>query len=475
MQPMHVVSPPRHADDAVPIGACYALKAPLKEAPRPVGEWDAKRIADFALFAALALSGAAHAVSAAMQEVNATDSATDCATLHGRLLAGKAPRASTEEDNEALHALTGSIGLMLFEATLLPFVLATWAALLGLGTRRAKDVTRAAVALVLLALACLLRSYREPVTRGELFELAFIIGTVHFINGLFMLEDDPEADVAALVRKYRRALSLAGTGIAMGYFFNFVQPIVRAIDGGKKRSPGSAAATLPIMLGGKDEALLRGSCALNILIPRDLPDADLRGEIRKLASPSGTIIGDQGFRPMPVNFLPPTQAPHPDGMFDIPTAVGALYQRRRHQKELDEQAMAEEDQAFNEHAFSVVERHVSAAMNCAQRPCRLLVSARSLLASLLRDDVTSANTATAGAPVDTSEVSLAFELTDFANALIGLIERDPLARKHVRVWSVPPPPFDMQMIAGLCRACDDAPSPNEDNSYKSANGAREML
>ena len=74
--------------------------------------------------------------------------------------------------------------------------------------------------------------------RLEQVELAFIIGTVHFINGLFMLEDDPEADVAALVRKYRRALSLAGTGIAMGYFFNFVQPIVRAIDGGKKRSPG---------------------------------------------------------------------------------------------------------------------------------------------------------------------------------------------------------------------------------------------
>ena len=284
----------------------------------------------------------------------------------------------------------------------------------------------------------------KPVTRGELFELAFIVGTVHFVNNLLMLKDDPEADVEALVRKYRRARSLAGTGIAMGYFFNFVQPIVHAIDGGRqprKPLPGSAAATLPIMLDGKDEAL-RGSCALNILIPRDLPNAYLRDEIRKLASPSGTIVGDQSFRPMPVNFLPLTDG-ITDGMFDIPTAVNALYQRRCHQKELDEKdekAMEEEDQAWNEQAFNAVDR---------------------LLASLRRDDVAGANTATAGAPVDTSEVSLAFELADFANALIGLIQRDPLARKHVRVWSVPPPPFDMQVIAGLCSACDDAPSPNE--------------
>ena len=166
-------------------------------------------------------------------------------------------------------------------------------------------------------------------------------------------------------------------------------------------------------------------------------------------------------------------------MFDIPTAVNALYQRRCHQKELDEKdekAMEEEDPAFNEQAFNAVERHISAAMNCAQqRLSRLPVISRSLLASLRRDDVAGANTATAGAPVDTSEVSLAFELADFANALIGLIERDPLARKHVRVWSVPPPPFDMQMIAGLCRACDDTPLPNEDNNYKSAMGRRAML
>ncbi|EOD39342.1 hypothetical protein EMIHUDRAFT_108891 [Emiliania huxleyi CCMP1516] len=472
-----LVTQPLHADD-VPPGACYELKAPLKEAPRPVGGWDARRIADFALFATLAASGAAHAIYTAMQEANVTDIATDSATLHGRLLAGMAPHAGAEADKETFHALAGSIGLMLFDAALLPFVLATWAALLGLGTRRAKDVTRAAIALVLLVLALLFRSDTEPVTRGELFELAFIVGTVHFVNNLLMLEDDPEADVAALVRKYRRALSLAGTGIAMGYFFNFVLPIVRAIDGGRKRLPGSAAATpLPIMLDGKNEAL-RGSCALNILIPRDLPDAYLRDAIRKLASPSGTIIGDQSFRPMPVTFLPLTDG-ITDGMFDIPTAVNALYQRRCHQKELDEKdekAMEEEDPAFNEQAFNAVERHISAAMNCAQqRLSRLPVISRSLLASLRRDDVAGANTATAGAPVDTSEVSLAFELADFANALIGLIERDPLARKHVRVWSVPPPPFDMQMIAGLCRACDDTPLPNEDNNYKSAMGRRAML
>ncbi|EOD11763.1 hypothetical protein EMIHUDRAFT_120249 [Emiliania huxleyi CCMP1516] len=386
-----LVTQPLHADD-VPPGACYELKAPLKEAPRPVGGWDARRIADFALFATLAASGAGHAIYTAMQEANVTDIATDSAALHGRLLAGMAPHAGAEADKETFHALAGSIGLMLFDAALLPFVLATWAALLGLGTRRAKDVTRAAIALVLLLLALLFRSDTKPVTRGELFELAFIVGTVHFVNNLLMLEDDPEADVAALVRKYRRALSLAGTGIAMGYFFNFVLPIVRAIDGGRKRLPGSAAATpLPIMLDGKNEAL-RGSCALNILIPRDLPDVHLRDAIRKLASPSGTIIGDQSFRPMPVTRM------------------------------ASRMACSTSPRRLTRSISAGLQCHISAAMNCAQqRLSRLPVISRSLLASLRRDDVAGANTATAGAPVDTSEVSLALELADFANALIGLI------------------------------------------------------
>ena len=41
--------------------------------------------------------------------------------------------------------------------------------------------------------------------------------------------------------------------------------------------------------------------------------------------------------------------------------------------------------------------------------------------------------------------------TTAPNALLGLIQRDKVARDHVRVWSVPPPPFDLEHLATLCR------------------------
>ena len=53
-------------------------------------------------------------------------------------------------------------------------------------------------------------------------------------------------------------------------------------------------------------------------------------------------------------------------------------------------------------------------------------------------------------------MAMALELTDFTNAMHGLISRDPVVSEHVRLWSVPGPPFELGLFEDLCRSHTEA-------------------
>ena len=52
-------------------------------------------------------------------------------------------------------------------------------------------------------------------------------------------------------------------------------------------------------------------------------------------------------------------------------------------------------------------------------------------------------------------LTIAQEMTDFTNALYKLVDTHEVTRKHVMLWSVPPPPFEMQEIMEMCHTDDD--------------------
>ena len=389
--------------------------------------------------------------------------------------AGKGAGARNEEGGwpDAVRHVMGVLGTMLFDAASMPFVLSVWTLLFGLGVHRGRDLTRSMVALALIFAALPLRT--TPVTMDEVFKVAFMLGTIHFITALLVLEEDGEAEVKELIAKHRRQVAMPGTGLALGYFFNFVKPIAEGLAAAASEdSSNGGAAGIRVKLKGDGTAdvaaTLKGDALLHVLIPRDLPEGhEIKSEVGKLKGEAGFAPLHPGaHRPFVVSFFPgepPASAGAPRelrGMFDIPTAIGVCYERRQNASFVEDEASwsvddsADSEPSLAQRLFNIISETLDSKLERAVPP--KLLSCGSCCArmcarwrSFTSDPVAQANQETSYAPPADAEVPVAMEITDFANALLGLIQRDKVARDHVRVWSVPPPPFDLEHLATLCR------------------------
>jgi hypothetical protein len=295
---------------------------------------------------------------------------------------------------------------------------------------------------------------------------------------------------------------MPSTGLALGYFFNFVKPVALALDAATLRdNRGTVRLTVS-----KDAALVvvPGVATLNIFLPRDLPDScgDLHAEIGSLGCVAhGSVPMTTGSRDLPLSFWEPKAVEGPvsqtAGLFDIPTALGACYKRRQPLDpfgDLDEDSVtavtrvrdhrpASSNGAGSSSFKSEEPVHGSVLKQGARRVSVVLQHASALASSVLQqwsnglhcvqehfaskhDLRRAVDEGVAGEQVDTDRVPLALELVDFANALHGLISRDPVAARRVRVWSVPPPPFDATVLTRLCQVPVQAATLARDSSVK---------
>lgn len=260
----------------------------------------------------------------------------------GVLLALKIRDAGPGAEGEVLWLVAGGT---LFNAGQTPLLMSLLALVTGFGTRRRRDAVRVLVAAVLFGAGVTILvgvSYRAPeggvteegaenITEDFLFNV-FETGAFFFIYKFFFLEGDEEEKLLTVAERLREVSSSPGAGLALGYFYNFVQPVVRAME-----HNGGAGGELEVTMDAKDKAervrTLRGAGGrpprLHVLVPRDLSrdgGQDLKQVLQSAQTSRailrGLIKGQQGHRDLQVFFLK-EEGTECAGLFDLPTAINA--------------------------------------------------------------------------------------------------------------------------------------------------------
>lgn len=456
----------------------YRIRRPLREAPPDSrrGEWGRQRLADLVITALLIIGG-------------------------GSLTAYAQPSAAS-----MLWVVGGSVGTgpaaaagaLLFDAATIPLIIYVCSAAVGLGSRRADDIGRALACLTLAFVSLIVR--RGSPSYPELCVLLLFAGFIRLAESLFYLAPEPEVLHMELIDKYTRALSMPGAGLALSYFYERVVPIAHALDEAFRTAEAQGARGSTIeMKTSRDQIerlrLLDGNgqgAKLDILVPRDLSDGDIDLHLSALGATSGVIStplggGSGGPNDVLLSCLPvASDATAADGAtavyaaVDVPVSIGACYEHRR-QKQTIEQNIDQLRETLGGHKVASltagithahpslwlrlvygVEGCVRGALGCS----KCIRNERSVRQVL--------DEATAGGDAQQLDSILGLELADFANSLRSLIERHPITRRHVRLWSVPPPPFEHATLTSLCTATtsdEDGPGPSPAATVRTASSA----
>jgi len=232
-------------------------------------------------------------------------------------------------------------GDLLFNGGLTPLLLSVWAFITGPRSFHGRNAIKMASSMFLVGVGSYLVGIqtKEEVTEaiGSVF---FETGALFFISKMFFLEEDDESRIERLEKQLAEAMVSAGAGMALSYYYNFVLPTAANLNG-KEEQNGKTPISMEVKRGVFEDYELQHSNLL-IYVPRDLDGSDMKLFLRKITDTTQVIQGKPkdkpnagSHRPMFVYFLEWNATDHTcDGLFDIPTIISSIWNRKQDQKEL---------------------------------------------------------------------------------------------------------------------------------------------
>jgi len=236
-------------------------------------------------------------------------------------------------------------GTLLLSSGLTPFMLSLWAFASGWSERRRQNMIRIASSSIFVASGITLLIYYAVDQSPKIFGNGFFgIGILFFISKLFFLVKDDDFIIKELQEKLKEALASPSYGLACSYYYNFVLPIAGKIKAHCKDK--DASFRVPVEVETAPREFVPSEMVFSellVIIPRELDSRDgiketIIGANKKKKINSVRVTdppGSESHRPM---FLA-TLAASSDlktvaGLFDIPTVISAIWDRKQNEKEV---------------------------------------------------------------------------------------------------------------------------------------------
>ena len=233
-------------------------------------------------------------------------------------------------------------GGVIYGAGFIPSVMAAWALFTGAPSYRKYNAIKVATGGILTVIGIILLASSGQESMNVIGTSMCEVGTLFVISRLFFLAEDSEREIEKLQKQLKEARQATGAGLALSYFYNFLQRMVKDLSdlsnnndkNGEESKLGKKIIKLTLDKSDKENGIQEfylQEPIMTIFMPRTLNEINMNDKLKTLGK-EGCFKYYSGYRAMSVNFLKFWESNEDgtkcvSGMCCMPTVVSSIYRR----------------------------------------------------------------------------------------------------------------------------------------------------